>query len=84
MQQQALGQSEAALSTYLRLLKPANIADCSMPDEAVAFVVAQASQAYADLADWEGLEAFFKTLQVILYIFSLSYIAIEYYYRWSS
>ena len=63
-QKQAAGMTEAAASQYMSILKSVEEAGCSPPDEALAFVAAQASQAYADLPDWEGLEAFFEYLEV--------------------
>lgn len=64
MQLQAAGKLEAALGLYSQLLRAAEAEQSNTPDEVLAFVVAQASQAYTALADWEGLEAFLEALEV--------------------
>ena len=64
MQLQASGKLEVALEVYNELLTSAETEEGNVPDEAVALLVAQASRAYVDLADWEGLEALFEHLEV--------------------
>jgi hypothetical protein len=64
MQQQASGCLEEALDSYSDLLGKVEGGQVGMRDETTAFVVAQASKAYAAVADWEGLEAFFARLEV--------------------
>ena len=64
MQLQASGKLETALGLYNELLRSAENEEVTTPDEVLALVVTQASQAYVDLSDWEGLEAFFEHLEV--------------------
>ena len=62
MQKQAEGNFEGALDGYRSVLEGVEDGG-SAPDEVLAFVVAQASSAYASIADWAGLEAFFEYLE---------------------
>lgn len=64
MQRQATGHLEGTPQAFKDILARLDDMDACMPDETTAFVVAQASQAYTDLADWDGLEAFFEFLEV--------------------
>ena len=64
IQLQASGRLEAALPLYKDILRAAEAGESSIPDDGLAFIVAQASQAYTALADWQGLEAFFEYLEV--------------------
>ena len=64
MQQQAAGHTEAALQACAALLGGAEGGGARMRDETTAFVVARASEAYAGVANWEGMEAFFARLEV--------------------
>ncbi len=64
MQQQAAGRMETAVEMYSELLGTGNAGPPGMRDESTAFMVAQASKAYAAVADWEGLESFFTRLEV--------------------
>ena len=64
VQQQAAGHTEAALEAYVALLGGREGAGARMRDETTAFMVARASEAYAGVADWEGMEACFARLEV--------------------
>jgi hypothetical protein len=64
MQLQAAGHLEAALESYAALLGRVEGGMSGMREETTAFAVAQASKAYAAVADWEGLEAFFARVEV--------------------
>ena len=78
MQQQAAGHTEAALKAYVALLGSMEGGGTRMRDETTAFLVARASEAYASVGDWEGMEAFFTRLEVRTDIHKLpTWIALE-------
>lgn len=64
VRKQASGQLEEAADGYMNILRRSDAAECGVPDEVLAFVIAQASNAYTAVADWEGLEAFLNYLEV--------------------
>ena len=63
LQRQAAGHVEAAVSAYGDILGRLEDGTMRMADEAAAYTVAQACEAYAALADWPGLEEFLARLE---------------------
>ena len=63
LQRQAAGHLEAAVSAYDGILGRLEDGTLSMADEAAAYTMARACEAYAALADWPGLEEFLARLE---------------------
>ena len=63
LQRQAAGHLEAAVSAYDGILGRLEDGTLSMSDEATAYTMARACEAYAALADWPGLEDFLARME---------------------